>query len=205
MVGKGLINGESADRAIVDDVSEFAAGVADFLLALQSCDTTGAPEAGEHSYFRGAPPSHYDEETRRCLKSLEGRVDTAAAAAVWDAALEADWRGEPVWFHGDVAAGNLLVADGALAAVIDFGTSGVGDPACDLVIAWTMFTGESRRSFRRAVGQDDEMWARARGWVLWKALLGLATAEGNAARDASNLRIVADVVSEHIDGTTLLD
>jgi aminoglycoside phosphotransferase (APT) family kinase protein len=87
--------------------------------------------------------------------------------------------------------------------VIDFGTSGVGDPACDLVIAWTMFTGESRSSFRRAVGQDDGMWARARGWVLWKALLGLAEAEGTAAAcDAPNLRIVADVIDEHTGSPT---
>lgn len=200
---RGWIEGESADRAVVDNVSGFAAAVADFLLALQACDTTGAPEAGEHSWFRGAPPAHYDEETRRCLKSLEGRIDTVAAAAVWDAALEAEWKGEPVWFHGDVAAGNLLVADGLLAAVIDFGTSGVGDPACDLVIAWTMFSGESRRSFRSAVGQDDGVWARARGWVLWKALLGLAGAVGTAAAcDASNLRIVADVIDEHMGRPT---
>ncbi|WP_350224906.1 phosphotransferase [Arthrobacter sp. efr-133-TYG-104] len=100
------------------------------------------------------------------------------ASAVWDAALEANWAGDPVWFHGDVASGNLLEAEGALTAVIDFGTSGVGDPACDLVIASTMFTGQSREAFRQTVAQDDGMWARARGWALWKALLGLANSNG---------------------------
>ncbi|HEY0804688.1 MAG TPA: phosphotransferase, partial [Pseudonocardiaceae bacterium] len=142
--------------------------------ALQRCDPTGGPLGGAHSWYRGASPAHYDEETRRCLAALAGRVDTIRAAAVWDAALDAEWRGTPVWFHGDIASGNLLVADGKLTAVIDFGTSGVGDPACDLVIAWTMFAGDDRAAFRHAIGQDAGTWARARGWALWKALLVLA-------------------------------
>jgi aminoglycoside phosphotransferase (APT) family kinase protein len=78
-----------------------------------------------------------------------------------------------VWFHGDVALGNLLVRDGQLTAVIDFGTSGVGDPACDLVLAWTLLDGQSREAFRRTVGQDAGTWARARGWALWKSLISL--------------------------------
>ena len=191
------IDGETADRGHIGDRSAFAVAVADFLHALQACNTADAPEAGEHSWFRGAPPGHYDYETRRCLRALEGRVDVAGASAVWDAALEANWEGEAVWFHGDVAAGNLLVADWALRAVIDFGTSGVGDPACDLVIAWTMFTGQSREAFRQAVAQDEGMWARARGWALWKALLGLANSNGRDPHDASNHRIIADLVDEH--------
>ncbi|MDQ4503769.1 phosphotransferase [Sinomonas sp. ASV322] len=165
--------------------------------APQACDASAAPEAGQHSWFRGAPPAHYDDETRRCLRALEGRVDIVGASAVWDAAVGADWAGDPVWFHGDIAAGNLLVADGALAAVIDFGSCGVGDPACDLVIAWTMFTGESREAFRQAAAQDDAMWARARGWALWKALLGLAASDGKDPHDASNHRIIADVIEEY--------
>ena len=170
---RGWLPGQTADRGRIDDMSQFAVSVAEFLRALQRCDAVGGPLAGEHSWYRGASPAHYDEETRRCLAALTGRVDTARAAAVWDAALTAEWAGAPVWFHGDIASGNLLVADGKLAAVIDFGTSGVGDPACDLVIAWTMFSGEGRAAFQRSIGQDDGTWARARGWALWKALLVL--------------------------------
>jgi len=171
---RGWLPGAPADRGHIDDMSRFAVAVAEFLIALQRCDTTDGPLGGAHSWYRGASPAHYDEATRRCLAVLAGRVDTTRAAAVWDAALAAEWRGTPVWFHGDIASGNLLVADGKLAAVIDFGTSGIGDPACDLVIAWTMFAGEDRAAFRHAVGQDDGTWARARGWALWKALLVLA-------------------------------
>jgi aminoglycoside phosphotransferase (APT) family kinase protein len=163
--------GETADPARIGDLAQFAVSVAQFLRALRRCDATGGPHAGAHSFYRGASPAHYDDETRRCLAELGGRVDTARATAVWEAALAAPYTGPPVWFHGDVAAGNLLVAAGRLTAVIDFGTSGVGDPACDLVIAWTMFSGASRRAFRHAVDLDEGAWARARGWALWKALL----------------------------------
>jgi aminoglycoside phosphotransferase (APT) family kinase protein len=108
------------------------------------------------------------------------------------------WRDAPVWFHGDVAHGNLLVADGKLAAVIDFGTSGIGDPACDLVIAWTMFSGESREAFRRTVGQDHGTWARARGWALWKALLVLKKSiDTGDEQAATSLQVIREVLADH--------
>ncbi|RPK49306.1 Phosphotransferase enzyme family protein [Streptomyces sp. ADI92-24] len=192
------LRGETAGPDRIDGLPRFARSVADFLLALQRCDASGGPLAGEHSWYRGASPAHYDEETRRCLTALEGRVDTDRARTVWEAALAAPWRGEPVWFHGDIASGNLLVADGELSAVIDFGTSGVGDPACDLVIAWGMFSGESREAFRRAAGQDAGTWARARGWALWKALLNLTGPAGaDPGQAAAELRVVDAVLADH--------
>ncbi|MCX5140934.1 aminoglycoside phosphotransferase family protein [Streptomyces sp. NBC_00338] len=190
--------GETAARGRVDDLAGFAVSVAEFVLALQRCDATGGPLAGAHSFYRGASPAHYDEETRRCLAALEGRVDTDRARAVWDAALATEWRGAPVWFHGDIASGNLLVEAGELSAVIDFGTSGVGDPACDLVIAWGMFSGESREAFRQAVGQDGGTWARARGWALWKSLLNLTGDDGKDPRwTADEQRVVDAVLADH--------
>lgn len=195
---RGWLDGETAARERIDDMAQFAVSVAEFILALQRCDTTGGPLAGEHSWFRGASPAHYDEETRRCLAALAGRVDTDKAAVVWEAALAAEWRGEPVWFHGDIASGNLLVADGKLTAVIDFGTSGVGDPACDLVIAWGMFSGESREAFRHTVAQDAATWARARGWLLWKCLLTLSgNIDTDPDRAAFDQRLIAEVLADH--------
>jgi aminoglycoside phosphotransferase (APT) family kinase protein len=195
---RGWLSGETADREHIADLSQFAASVAGFLRALQRCDTTGAPLAGAHSWYRGASPEHYDDETRQCLAALAGVIDTERATRVWEAALAADWRGQPVWFHGDVASGNLLVSEGVLAAVIDFGTSGVGDPACDLVIAWTKFTGPSRQVFRAAVEQDDRTWARARGWLLWKSLLVLSQSIGTDPDQASvNLQLINEVLADH--------
>jgi aminoglycoside phosphotransferase (APT) family kinase protein len=101
-----------------------------------------------------------------------GRVaDLPAVTAIWHEALSSEWVEPPVWFHGDVAVGNLLVRDGRLAAVIDFGTCGVGDPACDFVMAWTFFNADERGTLRAAVEVDDATWRRARGWALWKALI----------------------------------
>lgn len=213
---RGWLPGTAADRARIDDLPGFAVSVAEFIRALQRCDATGGPLAGEHSWYRGVSPAYYDEETRRCLAALEGRtapedrtalegraalegrIDTALAAEVWEAALDTAWRGAPVWFHGDIASGNLLVVGGKLYAVIDFGTSGVGDPACDLVIAWTMFDGESRRAFREAVDQDDAMWARARGWALWKAVLVMTDSiDTDAALAAMHQRVVEAVLADH--------
>ncbi|GAB3162330.1 aminoglycoside phosphotransferase family protein [Microbispora hainanensis] len=192
------LDGETASADGIDDLPAFAVSVAEFLLALQSADATDGPRGGAHSFHRGTSPAHYDDETRRALAALEGRVGTARARAVWDAALEATWQGRPVWFHGDIAAGNLLVEQGRLTAVIDFGTSGVGDPACDLVIAWTMFSGDSRRAFRTAVRQDDATWARARGWALWKALIILAQVIGTNERQAAGrLRVIDEILADH--------
>ena len=195
--------GRPANLAAVAEPTHFATEVAEFLLALQRIDPAGGPIAGAHSFYRGAPLAHYDEQTRQSLDVLASRaggIDIGAATAVWHAALAAEWHGPPRWFHGDVAAGNLLVRDGRLAAVIDFGTCGVGDPACDLVIAWTMFGGPGRQAFRQRVNQDAGSWARARGWVLWKALITLAAAVEDGqpmAEQAANRRIIADVVAEH--------
>ncbi|WP_326594102.1 aminoglycoside phosphotransferase family protein [Streptomyces brevispora] len=192
------LRGETAAPDRIDDLPRFAVSVADFLIALRRCDASDGPPAGEHSCYRGAPPAHYDEETRRCLTALGDHVDTDRARSVWEAALTTRWSGPPVWFHGDIAPGNLLVADGELTAVIDFGTSGTGDPACDLVIAWGMFSDDSREAFRHAVGQDAGTWARARGWALWKALLKLTEHIGtDPTQAARELRVVEAVLADH--------
>lgn len=171
----------------------FAADLAGFLRALGTVDATGGPAPGPHNGFRGAHPATYDAETRRTVAALGSRVDARAVLAVWEAALATGWSGPPVWFHGDVAAGNLLVRDGRLAAVLDFGCLGVGDPACDLVPAWTLLDGAAREAFRAGLGVDDGTWARGRGWALWKALLTMAE-HGDGSPDGAPVvaRILAD-------------
>jgi aminoglycoside phosphotransferase (APT) family kinase protein len=191
------LDGENASTVRIDDLSEFATTLAGFLNTLQQIDPTDGPSPGQHNFFRGGPLDTYDAETRTSIEALKGEVPADAATALWDAAIDATWRGPPVWFHGDVAAGNLLVRDGRLAAVIDFGTSGVGDPACDVTIAWTLLSGESRDAFRRAFSVDEATWVRGRGWALWKALITLVehrdtnSVDGTAAR-----RIIDDVLGE---------
>jgi aminoglycoside phosphotransferase (APT) family kinase protein len=195
------LEGEVATAGRIADLSEFATTLADFLTALYRIDPSGGPPPGQHNFFRGGPLAVYDAETRQALATLDGRIDTDAALAAWEAALASSWHGAPVWFHGDVAAGNLLVERGCLSAVIDFGTSGVGDPSCDLAIAWTLFEGESREAFRGVLGTDDASWARGRGWGLWKALITLADVIDTDPLLAARLRReIDDILADHQRG-----
>jgi aminoglycoside phosphotransferase (APT) family kinase protein len=192
------IDGHVSSRERIRDLVAFARDLAAFLVALQRIDPTGGPAAGVHSFYRGASLRVYDAETRAAIRTLGSRIDSRAATEAWEAALAATWTGTPVWFHGDVAAGNLLLDDhGDLAAVIDFGTSGVGDPACDLVIAWTLLEGESRAEFRRLVPADDSMWARGRGWALWKALIMIASPNTGPGGLEEAARVTDAVLAEH--------
>ncbi len=168
------IDGEPASTAGIGYPTEFATAVARFLTALRQVDATGGPTPGQHNWFRGGPLQHYDDQTRRAIESLDGRIPGETATEIWQTALRATRDDAPVWFHGDVAPGNLLVKDGALVAVIDFGTSGIGDPSCDLAMAWTTLSGESREAFRTGLAVDPATWVRGRGWALWKALITYA-------------------------------
>ena len=155
----------------IANLTQFASALAAFLAAVQDIDGRDGPPAGQHNFFRGGSLATYDAQTHRAIVALADELDGTAARDVWDAALASTWNRSPVWVHGDVSPTNLLVVDGRLSAVIDFGTSAIGDPACDLVIAWTFFAGADRAAFRAGLPLDPPTWARARGWALWKALL----------------------------------
>jgi aminoglycoside phosphotransferase (APT) family kinase protein len=190
------IDGRPASAGRIADLVAFADDVAGFLRALWGADVPGGPPAGAHSFYRGGDLAVYDRETRAALTTLGEQIDGAAAATVWKEALAATGTPAPVWFHGDVAVGNLLVDDaGRLSAVLDFGTCGVGDPACDLVIAWTLFDGASHAAFVEGVGQDAATWARARGWALWKALITVAAPEAAPRYVAGARRTLARLLA----------
>ncbi|MEJ7653669.1 MAG: aminoglycoside phosphotransferase family protein [Chloroflexia bacterium] len=192
------LEGENATVESIADLPHFATTLARFLAALQRIDAAGGPPPGPHNFYRGAAPSVYDAETRQAVASLDDEIDTDAATVVWEAALKSTWLGSPVWLHGDVAAGNLVVKDGRLSAVIDFGCSGVGDPACDLVIAWTFLSGDSREAFRSALPLDGATWARGRGWALWKGLITLAGhIDTNLEEAGKARRVIDEVLADH--------
>jgi aminoglycoside phosphotransferase (APT) family kinase protein len=176
--------GEVATPERIADATQFATDLAGFLAALYEIDPAGGPRPGEHSFSRGGPVATYDSDVREATAALAGQIDAAAATAVWEEAVASEWDGPPVWVHGDITASNLLVDDGRLSAVIDFGCSAVGDPACDVAIAWTFFHGDNRRAFRERLALDDQTWARGRGWALWKALITLAKTDPDLAENA---------------------
>jgi aminoglycoside phosphotransferase (APT) family kinase protein len=169
----GWIDGEPAALAGVTDDDRLADDLAAFLLALEAVPTDGAPPAGAHSCERGGPVSVWDDQTRRTIEVLGDEIDGRGALAVWEAAMAAPKASGEVWVHGDVSGSNLVMANDRLSGVIDFGCAAVGDPACDLTPAWTLFEGSSRRRFVDSMHHDEATWARARGWALWKALVAV--------------------------------
>ena len=192
------LEGQDATIEHIADLRQFAITLAEFLLALHRIDPARGPAPGPHNFYRGGSLEVYDAQTRQAIRQLAGMIDRDAVTSVWDEALEARWRGRPVWLHGDVSAGNLLVTRGRLSAVIDFGSSGVGDPACDVTIAWTFFSGESREAFRAALPLDTGTWSRGRGWALWKALITVAEDRGSCCLEAAKARqVLSEVVAEH--------
>lgn len=189
------IEGEPVTRAT--DKLALARDVADFLNALHSIDVTGGPPPGPHSFLRGADPvTAYGAEARRFVDTLDGIIDTKAARAVLDSAAQSKVA-TPVWAHGDIAVGNLLTRHGRLSAVIDFGCSAVGDPSCDLVLAWVFLDGESRAAFRSLVTVDEAAWARGRAWALWKASLLASSGQVTHSEENPPLEVIAAVIADH--------
>lgn len=163
--------GENANGTI-DDLEQAAVDLAAFIQALRRVDKTGAHPRLPHS--RGGPLAEGDEQVRLSVAQLGDRIDGEAALRSWDESLNAPvWSGEEVWVHGDLLPGNLLVVEGRLSAVIDWGGLNVGDPACDLQPAWNLFKGRSRERFRAELEVDDSTWLRGRGWALSQALSAL--------------------------------
>lgn len=163
--------GENANGTI-EDLEQAAVDLAGFVKALRRIDPSGAHP--RHHGARGAPLVEGDEQVRRSIAQLGDRIDRSAALRCWEESLGAPpWDGDEVWVHGDLLPGNLLVVDGRLSAVIDWGGLNVGDPACDLQPAWNVFAGASRDRFRAELGADDASWLRGRGWALSQAVSAL--------------------------------
>jgi aminoglycoside phosphotransferase (APT) family kinase protein len=190
------LDGEPARVERIADPVRFAVELAGFLAALQRVDVSDGPRPGKHNWFRGGTLRTFDGLAQRALAVLDGQVDVGLARKVWQNALDARWDGVERWLHGDVARGNLLLRDGQLAAVIDFGTCGVGDPACDLAVAWTLLSADGRAAFRDRLSVDEATWARGRGWALWKML---ATCSYDQA-DADARRALGEIFSDYSAG-----
>jgi aminoglycoside phosphotransferase (APT) family kinase protein len=196
------IAGDRSSLETIADLTDFAEDLADFLLALWKIEASDGPPAGAHNFFRGGALEVYDAETRRSIDILSGEIDVPLITEIWERALASTWKDRPVWVHGDVAEGNLLVRGGRLVAVIDFGSSGTGDPACDLVIAWTLFDEPAARAFRNRVELDAETWERARGWCLWKALITVAGEPGtDPLVKEQHRRWIDRIVADHLSRT----
>ena len=195
------LDGIPVTRELTVGLDGIATALSQFLAALQSIDPTAGPLPGPENFYRGGSLLTYDAQTRKAIRLLEGRIDASAAIEAWESSVARSWKSPPVWVHGDVSPGNLLLQEGRLHAVIDFGMLAVGDPACDLAIAWTLFEGESRQVFREMLPLDSGAWLRGRGWALWKALIVAANmTRTNALEAAQPWRVVNEVLASHAKG-----
>jgi aminoglycoside phosphotransferase (APT) family kinase protein len=186
------IEGEPYAADAVTDEAAAARALAGFVTAMRRIEAGGAPVAGRR------PLRELDDQTRAAIAAVPDLLDVAATTAAWDRALDAPvWAGAPVWIHGDLLPPNLLVRDGRLVAVIDFGGVGGGDPATDLIAAWSVFGPVGRRAYREALGVDDGTWERARGIALHQAALIVPYyRETNPGFTAVGLRTIGRVLAD---------
>jgi aminoglycoside phosphotransferase (APT) family kinase protein len=188
------IEGENptADKLAAPD--GLAQDVATFIAALRRIDPTGAPPA-----YRGGSLMTRDGEVRMWITNLGDAIHTDAVMEVWKKSLQAPpWPRPPVWVHSDLLPGNLLVSRGRLSGVIDFAASGVGDPACDLIVAWNLLPPSVRSDFRAALNTDEATWARGRGWALSMGLGALSYYQDTNPVMATNGRhAILEVLADH--------
>lgn len=174
----------------LDDADGLAVDLAGFISELRRLETHGAPKG-----YRGGPLTALDEPVRECLGQLVDLVDVAALTATWEESLAAPaWPGEPVWLHCDLLVGNVLVDGGRLSGILDFAAAGIGDPACDLMVAWSILPSASRAVLRQALHTDDASWARGRGWALSQAAIALPYyRDSNPSMATGSLRILREL------------
>lgn len=191
------LDGETPVPGRIADPDGLARDLAGFVGAFRRIGLTDGPVAYRHEHLRAR-----ERETRAAIESLRGDIDTARATAAWEAALAApEWPGPGSWVHADLSPGNVLLSGGRLSAVIDFGCAGVGEPAVDLIPAWSLLTPGAREIFRTALAVDDAAWARGRGWALSIALMELAYYRVTNPVMASTARhVIGQVLAEHAPG-----
>jgi aminoglycoside phosphotransferase (APT) family kinase protein len=192
--------GEPATIAAIADSRQAARDLASFIAALQQVETTDAPAPGSHNVGRGQPLARRDKATRAAIDALGDAIERDAMLSIWETALAAPvYEGPPVWLHGDLDARNILVENGRITGVIDFGCLGLGDPAADVMVAWKMFPPETRLLFRDLLMVDDATWSRARGWALSQALIALPyyTMETNPVLVTEARRWLAGVLDDY--------
>ena len=191
------LEGSSINLLVLDNdcLEKLASDLVRFLKELQSIDDVDGPAPGQHNWWRGDHVSVYDKGAREQISELSTVINKGKAIDLWERACKTKWDKSPVWIHGDFAIGNMLLKNGKLSAIIDFGGVALGDPACDLVVAWTFLNGKARDIFIQEMDLDEDTWLRAKAWALWKATFELCQiADKNSPEALIQKRIIEDVI-----------
>lgn len=194
----GWLPGEDALTGRLDSLEEAALALGRFVMELRSIDVTHAPPPGAEGFVRGLPLVGRNVTFRAALARCGGLLDVERVGQIWDEALAAPvWNGPPVWLHADLIPANLLVRDGRLVGVLDFGAMATGDPAYDVTPAWHLLEWRARSAFREMVGADDATWRRARGLVVSGAVIALPYyLHSNPTMVATARRGIREVLAE---------
>lgn len=191
------IEGERLSRSTVTNIEVLAKDLAMFLSALYSINPKIGPRVGKENFYRGASPIIYQKEFKQALLRISNSFNKTKLLKIWEEACESIWEGNGVWIHGDISPDNLLVNNGKLCAVIDFGLMAIGDPSCDLVISWNFFEEKERLIFQNCLSFDKYCWQRAKAWALWKAVITLAGISSVDNTDSKRAeKIVYEIIKE---------
>ena len=185
------IEGESLNPLNLIDKNQLAKDCAKFLVELKQCDTNDGPPPGSHNFYRGGNLSVYHDETIQAIHQCVD-LNQSQCLKIWVSGINSTQNNLNYWIHGDFEKDNLLIKNGKLCAVIDFGNMAVGDPACDYVIAWTYFDHLSRKIFLDDLHIDQATINRSKAWALWKALITL----NNPKRRDSALYTLNEILND---------
>lgn len=187
--------GRALEDGALHDPGRAARALGRFFDFVRSVPVDPAFLYGPENNGRGAPLATRTLKFEAALARLPG-IDAARARRLWSSALDAGTDNAPVWLHGDVHPGNLLIQEGHISGVIDWGLCGVGDGACDLLSAWAVFDGLPRKVFRTAMGAGDADWLRGAGWALSMAVIYLPYAYENGLRSDMSEKMIARLMED---------
>lgn len=197
----GWLEGKSPNIANPIDQHQAAIDLGNFVAAMQKINSVNAPSCN-----RGQPLGLYNEEVREAISLLRDTYDISLLMPIWESVLTIPkWSGNLVWIHGDLHAGNLLAEHGRVTAVVDFGLAGVGDPACDMMVAWTLLTAKTREVFRAIVQPDEATWARGRGWAFYLGVVAYPYYRAsNPVFAGIAKRAIDEVLAEYMQGDNVI-
>jgi len=169
------IDGTDLHRGTAIAPSTIAESLGSFLQALWACDATNGPATGRQNNYRGTSLHQRDKLTRQAIHTLSDEFPEQNLLKIWETAYKANpHEGQPIWLHGDLHAANILAKDGALVGIIDWGLMGIGDPAVDLMPAWSLMDQNTRAIFRDITNVSETTWLRGMGWSLSVATIAYA-------------------------------
>lgn len=163
------IDGDCYDDNKITNFQEIISGLANFIKELHSVELfEGAPKAGRK------PLLDLNIMTMDALNNSKDEIDCKKAIKIWDSLLNTPvWDNKSVWIHADLLKSNVLIKDNHISGIIDFGSAGIGDPAFDIIPAWSLFSFENRTIFRDKLKVNDIIWNRACAYALHQAAIGI--------------------------------